>query len=121
MPDPLELPGLLGAVENLVSAGIALVFEVIADRLPGVAAVIRELDHLAKPAAGLRGIDPMRVNRRTLEVVDFPACKVRPADLPLFALAIRSQNKRAFARANQNSHTAHLAAPFRMLTGTDIW
>ena len=107
VPDALEFPGMLRAVVPLVRAGVALVGELVADRLPGLAAVIRALDHLPEPAGGLRGIEPVRVDGRTLDVVDLPAGKVRAADLPRFALSIRSQNKRALARAYQNSYPAH--------------
>ena len=107
MPDALELPGVLRAVVPLVSAGIAVVLELVADGLPGLAAVVRALDHLPEPAAGLRRIEPVRVGRRALEVVDLPAREVGAADLPLLALAVGRQDERAFARADQNSYSAH--------------
>jgi len=40
-------------------------------------------------------------------MVDFPAREERAVDLPFVALAIRSKNERAFARAHQNSNLAH--------------
>jgi len=63
MPDPLELPGMLRAVVPLVRAGDALIHKLIPDRLPGLAAVIRALNLLPEPAAGLRGINSIGFNR----------------------------------------------------------
>ena len=51
VPDALELPRMRRAVVPLVGAGHAVVGELVADRLPGLAAVVRALDHLAEPAA----------------------------------------------------------------------
>ena len=51
MPDALELPGMRRAVVPLVRAGHAVVDELVADRLPGLAAVVRALDQLPEPAA----------------------------------------------------------------------
>ena len=101
MPDPLELPGVLGAVVPLVGAGEALVLELVAHRLPGFAPVVGALELLAEPAAGLRGIDPVRLGGGSFEMIDLPARKVGPADLPGFARAVRAQDKSAFARADQ--------------------
>ena len=53
MPDALELPGMRRAVVPLVSAGDAVVGELVAHRLPGLAAVIGALDHLPEPAAAI--------------------------------------------------------------------
>ena len=80
MPDALEFPRMLRAVVPLVSAHLALVDEfvtfplghtvlagqlvgVASRRIPSLAAVIRALDHLAKPAARLRCIKPIWFNR----------------------------------------------------------
>ena len=79
MPDALELPGVLRAVVPLVRAGDAVVRELVADRLPRLAAVVGALDHLPEPAAGLRRIQPVRVGGRALEVVDLPAREVGAA------------------------------------------
>src|ERR1019366_7398753 len=76
-------------------------------RLPGFAAVIGALDDLPEPAAGLRGIQPVRVNRRSLDVVQLPAREMRTADIPAFALAVRLQDECALACANQYSYVAH--------------
>jgi len=42
-------------------------------------------------ALGLRGVNPVRINRRTLHVINLPAGEVRAADLPAFAFAVRGQ------------------------------
>ena len=110
VPDALELPGMLRAVIPQMSGkGFAgfrggIVNEFVARagghaarpghlfasrRLPRLAAVVRALDDLAEPSAGLRSIDPVRVGRRALQVVHLPARKVGTAHLPLFALAVR--------------------------------
>ena len=107
MPDALELPGVRRAVVPLVRAGDAVVDELVAHRLPRLAAVVGALDHLPEPAAGLRRIQPVRVGGRALEVVDLPAGKVGAADVPPLALAVRRQDERALARPNQYPYSAH--------------
>ena len=107
MPDAGELPGVLRAVVPLVRAGDAVVDELVADRLPGLAAVVGALHRLPEPTAGLRGIEPVRIDRRALEVVHLPAREVGTADVPPFALLIRCQHERALARTDQNPHAAH--------------
>jgi 16S rRNA (cytidine1402-2'-O)-methyltransferase len=59
-----------------VRARVAVVAEIVADRVPGRAAVVGALDHLAEPAAGLRGIEPVGVRRRAGDVEDFPAAEL---------------------------------------------
>jgi hypothetical protein len=39
-------------------------------------------------------------------MIHLPARKVRAADLPVLALAVRCQDERAFPRADQNSYVA---------------
>src|SRR2546426_7348468 len=128
MPDALELPGVLGAVVPLVRgegfAGVRgrVVGELVAlagrhgarrgrgpapGRLPRLAAVARALDHLPEPAARLRGVQPVGVGRRALEVVDLPTGEVGAADVPLLALAVRCQDECAFPCAHQHSYLAH--------------
>src|SRR6059036_1971077 len=70
-------------------------------RLPLLAAVARALDDLPEPGARLGSVQPVRVGRRSLEVVDLPAREVGPADLPLVALPVRRHDERALARADQ--------------------
>ena len=53
MPDAFELPGMLRAVVPLVGAGHSVIIELVANRLPILAAIIGALDHLAEPAACL--------------------------------------------------------------------
>src|SRR5262249_25832038 len=84
-PHALELPWMLRAVVPLVRAGHAVVRELVVHRLPRPAGIVRALDHLAEPAAGLRGVEPVRVRGRTAHVVDLPAGEVWTGDLPLLA------------------------------------
>src|ERR1700733_4290903 len=125
MPHAFELPRMLSAVvplvcrEGLACFGGVVVGEAVAfDGWPGrccvfrfdtgleprLAAVVGSLQDLAEPAAGLRGIDAVRIHRRTFHVVDFPARKMGTADLPVLTFAVGSKNERAFARPNQNTH-----------------
>src|ERR1700736_7031456 len=103
MPDALELPGVRRAVVPHVSAGDAVVYELVAHGLPRLAAVIGTLDQLPEPAAGLRRIQPVRVDGRALQMVDLPAPKVGATDVPPFALAVRCQDERALSCTHQNS------------------
>src|SRR5437879_10405325 len=128
MPDALELPGMLGAVVPLVRgegfAGVRrrVVDELVAlagrhafgrlahrapGRLPRLAAGAGALDDLSEPPARLGRVQPVRVDRRALEVVDLPPREVRAADVPPFALAVRRQDERALARTDQDSYSAH--------------
>src|SRR5262249_25731869 len=49
---------------------------------PGLAAVAGALDDLPEPAAGLRGIDTVGVNRRSFEMVDLPAGEQGAGNVP---------------------------------------
>src|SRR5205807_6076586 len=111
VPDPGELEGPLRSVVPEVIADGALVRELVAYRLPRLAAIAGTLDHLPEPAAGLRGVDPVRVGGRSLEMVDLPAAEVRAAHVPLFALSVRRQDERTLTGADQYSNTAHAVAP----------
>src|SRR5262249_45842917 len=102
MPDAREVPGMRRAVVPEVRAGHALVDELVADRLPGLAAVARALDDLSEPAARLRRVQSVRVGRRSLHVIDLPAAEVRAADVPLLAPAVRGHDERALARTYQH-------------------
>src|SRR5947209_2343629 len=77
MPDSLELPGMLRAVVPLVGARSAVVLELVAHRLPRLAAIAGTLNHLAKPAAALRSVQPIGVHGRALEVIHLPAREMR--------------------------------------------
>src|SRR6478672_2481050 len=124
MPDALELPGMLRAVVPLMCARDTIVNELVtlgfchpirtlqflraaARCAPGFATVIRALNDLTKPIAGLRGVDPIGVNHRAFHVINLPSREMRAADLPSFTRAIRSQNERAFFCADQNPDFAH--------------
>ncbi len=128
MPHSLKLPRMLRAVvplmrgerlagfrrtvvDELVALPLGKAFRrflrLAARRLPGLAAIVGALDDLPKPAAGLRGIQPVRIGRRSLHVIDLPAGKMRAADFPLVALSIRRQYERPFFCANQYSYLAH--------------
>ncbi len=108
MPDALELPRVGRAIVPLMRSGIAVVDELVADWLPGLAAVPGALDLLAKPAARLRRVDPIGIDGRSLHMIDLPSREVRTAHVPLLPLTVGRQHKRPFARANQNSNRAHL-------------
>src|SRR5262249_10871189 len=117
MPDALELPWMLGAViplmgtwDTIVDKLVTLAFRHAIGTLqflggapgsvPGFSAVIRALDDLAEPAACLRCINAIRIDRRTLHVINFPARKMRTADFPSFARAIRRKDERPFSCTN---------------------
>ena len=68
-----------------------------AGRIPGFAAVVGALDDLSKPATRLRRVNPVRINRRPFHVINFPARKMRAADLPSSARAIRRKDERALS------------------------
>ena len=107
MPHARELPRPLRAVIPEMGAGGALVGELVPHRLPALAPVVGALDDLPEPAAGLRGVEPIRLRRRTLQVVHLPAPEVRPADVPLLARAVGGQDEGALACADQYSYPAH--------------
>jgi hypothetical protein len=75
--------------------------------MPGFAAVVGPLNDLAEPTARLGGVDPVRIRGRAFHMIDFPAGEVRAADLPFLALAVRREDKRALARADQYPDLAH--------------
>ena len=94
MPDAFELPRMLRAVIPLVRAHLAFVNELVAlalwasfrafqflgaaaGRVPRLAAVVRALDDLPEPAAGLRGVKAVRIRGRTFDMIDFPAGEMR--------------------------------------------
>ncbi len=63
MPNPGELPGVGGAIVPGMRAGVPFVDEIIAHRVPTLAAIIGTVHHLPKPTAGLGGVDPIRIGR----------------------------------------------------------
>src|SRR3954452_10362534 len=111
MPDPGELPRGRRAVVPLVGAGDGRVAEVVADRLPGLAAVVGTLHELPVPAGRLRRIDAVRIGGRPFQVVHLPAAPERPVDLPVLALAVGRQDERTLARPHEHPHATHQPAP----------
>ena len=79
MPDPLELPRMRRAVVPLVRAGNAVVDELVAHRLPGLAAVVR--------SAG----SPARTSRST-------ATRRSDSDRPAIPSGDRSPSRRSAGR-----------------------
>ena len=108
MPDPRELPRVRRPVVPLVRAGHAVVEELVADRLPGHAAVVGALDQLAEPARRLGCEDPIRLDRRSLDVVDLPAPEEGATDRPSPCACRRTVRMNApFLRADQYSNSTH--------------
>jgi hypothetical protein len=95
VPDPGELPRVGRAVVPLVGAGHAVVGELVADRLPGLPAVVGALDQLPEPRRRLGRVDPVGVNRRSGEVVDLPAAEVGPVDVPVLSPVVGRQDESA--------------------------
>src|SRR5205823_9732436 len=77
VPDALELIWMRRAVVPLVRPDIAVVSELIAHGLPGLAAVAGAMHHLSEPAARLRCVKALRVDRRAFEVIDLPTREQR--------------------------------------------
>src|SRR5262249_38311868 len=73
---------------------------------PRLPAIVRSLQNLAEPAAGLRRINAVRFGGRSLHVLDLPAGKMRTAHFPVFPLSILVQNEPALARSNQPPYSA---------------
>ena len=107
MPDARELPRARRAVVPQVSAGDAVVDELVPHRLPRLATVVGALDQLPEPAAGLRRIQPIRVSGRSLQVVDLPAPEVGATDVPPFARCVRRQDERALPCTDQDPYPTH--------------
>src|SRR5688572_30550321 len=136
MPDPLELPRVLRAVVPLVRGeraagfGRGVVDELVAlglghalrrgvrllggrpGLMPGLAPVVRPLDDLTEPAAGLRAVDAVRIDRRALEVVDLPASEERAAGGPLLPPGIGGEDKGPLAGADENANAGHALGSF---------
>ncbi len=112
MPDALELPRVGRAIVPLMRARNAGVGELVPDGFPGLSAIARSLNLLAKPAARLRGIDPAGLNGRAFHMVDLPSREMRAANVPGFACTVRFQNESAFSRSDQNPHCRHPRLPF---------
>src|SRR5207237_2810904 len=79
--------------------------------VPGLAPVIGALNDLPEPPACLRRVNPIGISGRSLQVIHFPACKMRTADIPFFALPVRRQDKRTFLGAYEYPYRAHSFTP----------
>src|SRR5436190_624361 len=112
MPDSFELPWLWSAVIKLMRrkrfAGFSrcVVNKLIAftfrhpvgrsSRLacrrsglePRLTTVVRALNDLAKPTAGLRRVNAVRIHRGSFDVIHLPTGKMRATHIPLFAFSI---------------------------------
>src|SRR5262245_5195656 len=108
MPYPLELPWMRSAVVPQMRAKHAVIDELVSHRLPRLAAVVGALNELTEPAAGLGGIQAIRIGGRSLEVVNLPSAEKRSGHVPSCPLAIGGQYKRPFARPYQQTYSAHL-------------
>ena len=64
VPDAGELPRMLCAVIPLVRPCHAVVGKLVPHGFPTLSAVVGSLDHLTEPAAALRGIQAVRIERR---------------------------------------------------------
>src|SRR6185369_4275152 len=101
VPHAFELPRMLGAVVPLVRAWRPLVAELVTHGFPRLAAILGSLDLLPEPTTGLRGIYPVRVDRRAFQVIDLPPSKVRTGNIPFLAFAVRGQYEGALFGADQ--------------------
>src|SRR5579864_2393609 len=99
---------MLGAVVPFVRTRHSFVLKLVSHCLPGIAAVIGSLHHLTKPAGVLGGVEAIRVNRRTFNMVDLPARKMGPAYFPMFTLPVSAQDKSSLSGTNQHSYSAHI-------------
>src|SRR3990172_879105 len=107
MPDALELPGMRRAVVPLVRSRRAFVFEFVAHRGPGFAAIVGAVHHLAEPVGGLRGVDAIRVGWRAFQVIDIQPAEVGAVEIPFFARPVGGEDEGAFMRTDQDSNFAH--------------
>src|SRR6266511_2419881 len=112
MPDSFELPWMCSAViplmrrERFAALSRSVVNKLITltfwhpirrgsrfaggrSRLePSLAAVVRALNDLSKPAAGLRRVNAVGIRGRTINVIDLPSGEVRATNVPLFTFSI---------------------------------
>ena len=100
MPDFFELPSLERPIVPLMRTQLADVVKVFANGIPGLAPVIRALNHLAKPVRALGGIDPVGVYRGTFEVEYFPTTEQGAFNVPAFSGFVRSEHKGSFPRSD---------------------
>src|SRR5947207_1028987 len=79
--------------------------------IPRLAAVVGALEDLTEPSARLRGVDPVWIRRRSLEVIDLPPGEMRSLDLPALAAAIGGQDERTLSGADQYANSTHCFTP----------
>src|SRR5665213_1830756 len=120
VPDPGELPRVRRAVVPLVRSGHAVVLELVPDGIPRRAAVIGTLDQLSEPARRLRRVQTVRIDGRTLEVIDLPSAPEGPGDLPVLSLAVGRQNERALFGTDQHSYATHTLPPLSLRARPDF-
>src|SRR5262245_60700763 len=92
VPHPLELPRVRRSVVPLMCSRSAVVLELVTDRFPGGAAVVRSLDDLTEPPARLRRIQTVRVGGGSFDMVDLPSTEERTVHIPTLPLPIRRQD-----------------------------
>src|ERR1043166_2230512 len=109
MPDSLEFPGMRRAIVPLMRAWDAVVQEFVTDWRPSFPTVIGALYQLPKPTAVLRGIEPLCVGGRSLQMEYLPAGKMGARNVPLCAHCVGSENECTLARPHQSSYTAPLS------------
>ena len=103
VPDALELPRVRCAVVPLVRARDAVIRELVVHGGPRLAAVVRALNELAEPAARLGGVDPVRVDRRALQVIELPSAKEWPCNIPVLPRSICVDDESTLARSDEHS------------------
>src|SRR5581483_9335240 len=114
MPHAFELPRMWRTVVPLMRPRRAVVHELVPDDFPRLAAVARPLHCLAEPAARLRRVDPIRIDRRSFQVIHLPAAEMRSRDVPRVAFAVGRQDERAFLRSHEHTYTTHRSTPPRV-------
>src|SRR5712691_12757 len=98
---------MVGVVVPLVGTDRSVVLELIAGRLPCLAAVVRPLHDLAEPSTRLSRIEPVGISGRGVHVVNIPAREVRPFDLPVLTPLVGSHHERALVGSYQHTNLAH--------------
>ena len=111
MPDALELPRMGSPVVPLMRAGLSRVAELVPHRFPGAASVIRALRQLAMPVRPLRSVDPVRIDRRTLEVHHLHSAEVRTLDPPLPPRGVGAEDEGSLLGTDQHAYFRHHARP----------
>ncbi len=90
--------------------GLAVVGELLPDRVPALASISRALDDLTEPAGVRGGVHAVRARRRPPDMKDLPPCEVGPVHRPLPTGSVRRQDERSLARADENPNAAHVVS-----------